>query len=513
MNEYKISVSELFYYLFWAIMLLAKGTGMYEGQSAYKLCLLLGAFFIVLKLIFTDYSILELIICLIMVGFGGYIYFHSEDISAIILVAVVIGMKNISVERLFKIGGGIWTICFIYMVVGTFFGVHTGPIMIHEKLGLGPLVRWSLGYTHPNVLHITYVILESFILYLWYGKKKKCAVLTILLMIGNIYVFLYSLSFTGFLLATGMLIINWYFTARNKISICEKGIISSILPFILLFSLVGPFIIQGKLYDIINNILNSRYHAIKIYISELGIRLFGTRVASETSYALDNSYANALLSYGIIFFAILMLIYETMIIVYIKEERRRELVIILSLLIAGISEPFLFNTSFKNLTLVFLGGFIFEFLQKYCPNKKIIKIMSNLDIQIRFKLTAVNKVIEYMKKIVINYKKKIVSAAMLIGLISMCMFVTIYKCPDSIYIKADSTDCGEMEVKFLNLEHLPDNFNSMILDYVDEDTPMYEFKGNTVTMEAVRGFVSSGLWGTLAGGFIFTIFLGIRKRL
>lgn len=65
--------------------------------------------------------------------------------------------------------------------------------------------------------------------------------------------------------------------------------------------------------------------------------------------------------------------------------------------------------------------------------------------------------------------------------------------PDSIYILRQGSDRYD-EVVYLDENNLPENFHSRIISYKDAQTPMYELKGNIVTVEYVRGIVSCGLW-------------------
>lgn len=63
-----------------------------------------------------------------------------------------------------------------------------------------------------------------------------------------------------------------------------------------------------------------------------------------------------------------LLFYDT------HKQRTRELIILICFLGAGWTEPLLFNTSFKNVTLIFLGSLIFlqkEGAKEYCLFPKV----------------------------------------------------------------------------------------------------------------------------------------------
>lgn len=515
-DDVKISLSEMFYYLFWIIMLFAKGTGLYEGLRKYNICLVLAMLCLGLKLLFTKYKVADFVWMIPLVLFGGWIYLHSKDQSAFILVAVMIGLKEIQLPRVFKIGALTWGGCFVYMILRTFAGGSTGPILAHEKLGLGPVLRWSLGYTHPNVLHITYVVLAAFILYLWNMKPgKKQWKITMWLMLGNIYIFLYSISFTGFLLMTLLLILNLYLMGKRRVSKMERMALQCILPVCIAFSLVVPMILDsdGRLFQMINHALNNRYSATRIYIQELGLSLWGVNVPSLYGFAIDCSYTGALLSYGSVFFVALIIGYMFTIHHMVKKELWKELAIMLSLLVAGVSEPFLFNASFKNITVLFIGAYLFEIVGYLSETTKVsflrkeILLFSGKDKEISLKVGNIRNICNEIMVSVCNNKGKLICISFLAFLICAGAGAKFAYRPDSIYIGVGSTDCGKREEKYLNMQELEEGFNSLVYEYPGKERPMYEFSGNMLALEYMRKIISCGVWG--GGTVTLLVFTGL----
>ena len=73
-TKIQFHTAEVFYYLFWVIMIYAKGTGLYEGMRLYNICLILALFFLAIKLIFTRYYVDDsdyIIMCLGIPAFQG----------------------------------------------------------------------------------------------------------------------------------------------------------------------------------------------------------------------------------------------------------------------------------------------------------------------------------------------------------------------------------------------------------------------------------------------------------
>lgn len=149
--------------------------------------------------------------------------------------------------------------------------------LVHSKLGLGHIIRWSLGYPHPNVLHISYVILLAFFFYLANLNRKQLIIATALLYGGNFYIFLYSVSYTGLILTTVYLLANLYFNLRKEFTRGEKVLIQCIYPVCALLSVLGPVLIKGKLFDIFNKMMNTRWNLSRYFLTEQRISLFGTR--------------------------------------------------------------------------------------------------------------------------------------------------------------------------------------------------------------------------------------------
>ena len=57
--EADFSLGELLYYLFFGIMLFSKGMGWYDGMPEYKICLVIGVFCLILKLLLDKYTLWE----------------------------------------------------------------------------------------------------------------------------------------------------------------------------------------------------------------------------------------------------------------------------------------------------------------------------------------------------------------------------------------------------------------------------------------------------------------------
>lgn len=356
----KISLEELLYDILFSIILFTKGIGLDEGSPLFRCCLMFAILLLACKFLMGKYSITELIIVGLLGIWGVFTFKVTGSLGMFIYVILIIGMKNVSVKRVFTVGMGVWSLCMLYTVTAAVFFGRTGVRVIHEKLGLGPILRESLGYTHPNVLHITYIVLITFTLYLCRENQKKFFTAAILLLLGDIYIFLYSVSFTGLLFSFALFILFFYFQKRKTFSRIETVIIEGMPVLCIIISIVLPLILDdGILYKVFNKILNNRVWAIRTFFQYYQVTFFGGG-NEGIEFSLDNSYVSALNGYGMIPLAIIILTYCLLLRYSLKKNRRMELTIICTFLIAGLSEPFLFNASVKNITVVLIGELLYE---------------------------------------------------------------------------------------------------------------------------------------------------------
>lgn len=501
--------AELLFYIYFAIMLFAKGIGLYEGMTLYNACLVFSTLILVLKLCMDRYSIKEIVLIAVLVMTGFLVWRNSGRKGPLLYILLIIGMKDIPIKRAFKVGLVVWGTAFIMQILLVFTGVKEDIFVVHDKLGLGHIIRWSLGYPHPNVLHISYVILIAFILYVINLKGKKLVWATLLCFIGNIYVFMYSVSYTGLLLTTAYLVCNLYFNLRAERMRFENLLIEAIFPFCIFFSVILPLIIKEKWFRIINDILNTRYYMSRLCMQEGKWSLFGdsqSELAARTRFTLDCSYTDLLMYGGVIIFGLMCIGYLMLIHQYVKEKKNGELAIIIGLLIAGVSEPFLFNTAYKNLGFIFLGSYIFERMErtekKNCFYINILPF-GNRIIPMPCRLLA--EVGQKLRAAVVKKKKKAILIGIAAGIAAGGIYGATVSLPDSVYVLKQGSDSYD-KIVYLDTNNLPENFNSRILNYIDEKTPMYEFSGNIITLELVRGIISSGI---IAGIVVAMLYIGI----
>lgn len=514
-EEKSLTLAELMYLLYFTVMLVAKGFGLYSGQKLYALALGIGAVLFAAKLILSEYSAAEYIIIIALFLLCVAIYIHSDEIGEFIILATVTGMKNVSVKRVMKLGCVIWAITYMASMLMALLGLRSDIFRAQDKFGLGYIVRWSLGQPHPNVLQISCIVLCAFILYVGQFRGKKLYIATLLMLCANIYIFIYSISYTGFALAIMYLVLNMYLTewrcrgdnSDGTFSIIEKMIAVLVIPLCLSFSVFGPVYFKGRLWDICNKALNTRFNIAKNYMGLNPVSLFGSGYCNELPSDLNNldcSYVFSLMHYGIIFFILFWGAYIGLIVYCVLENKRKELAIIIAMVVAAISEPFFVNPSFKNITLIFLGEFLFVFLDKVFPKsfaffRKPILSLNGIG-QKEVKLTVVDSLICFADKFVSALKRRaklIVITGLIVGMAAASIYALTVKMPGAYYMNRDTVQVNGEHGFTIDINDLPDDFDGVFLEYTSPERLMMRLDGNAVKVEYYRSIISILLWGSL----------------
>lgn len=448
-----INMSEFLFLCFWSIMLFTKGMGLYDGQLIYNVLFVGAFFFLGLKFLFTEHTLLEWMMIILLNFFAIIVYMHSKEKGVLIFMAVLTSMKNVSVKRLCGWGTLVWGMSMGGIIAYSLVNFEQVRNGIQHKTIIGYVCRYFMGYPHPNTLHISYLFLVALIVYVL-GNRFNWKTVSILTC-GNIFLFLYSFSLTGVIVAEILILLSYYVVLKKKLNKLEYGLIQIFYPLCLMISILIPITMKGRWTDFLNNLFNYRFELSKKYLVMDNITMFGVDVGNLTSTmrAIDNSFINCLLSYGTILFIAISIGYICLVFHYVKNKRNLELVICISIWLGGIIEPYLFNTSFKNITLIFLGNYLFEVTKSnknVIWNKKIAVWQDKeIAIDIEFLNIIQNKIAELKKE---NNRNKIF-VSIILGLIIALIYVMNYQIRDDIlevkslgiiifeYIRVFSTVC------------------------------------------------------------------------
>lgn len=373
-DNYKIS--ELLFYAFVITMFITKGLGIYDGMSLYKVLFVISFIFIFIKILFDEYTLLEIASISFLVILSFVINRVSGEKGPLIISAVIVGMRNVPLKRTMKVGllsfgSSALLNAFIYM----FRTPNVNAYLRTARLGISKSFAWDLGHPHPNTTSIVYLTLVA--LFLLSIDKQYKLKQVLLLTLGNLIVYYYCASNTG-LITCEILIVSAYILKMLKYIPNWLGRLFHIgYPACVLFSCIFPWIISNDLLNYLHDNYLSLYGRIiqtREFVTSGNLKVFGVNVANitDSKYVIENSFLYCVVFNGLLFFILISLGYVYCVYKYIKQKRYMEVCITMCFLLEGILEPFLFNTSFKNVTIFFIGECVWAFfkeVQNSCTGK------------------------------------------------------------------------------------------------------------------------------------------------
>lgn len=364
-----IQLSELIYLAYFTVMFGARAIGLYEGMLPYNMMLVTGMLLFLLKIAMTRHTYGEYLLIGVLLFISLIVYYNTGEKGLLLYFTMMLGMKNVSLKRVMKWAAAILSVSFTVLVFLSVFGFKQDITYLHDRAGFGQVLRHSLGYPYPNTLFTTYIVLMVLIMYVLGKQTKKQLVITSTLMfLGAVYIYLYSCSNTGLIVATFYLLANLWLQLRNRLSIVEKIVLLMAYPGCALLSIVGPLVTSGRLFQLMDKVLHNRWAYSYYYLTTEPVTLFGTRFGEtpNENYMIDSSFLYSFLQIGVIPFLIVTALMIGMIICYVKKDKRIELAMIISFCVLGLSDPFFFNLSYKNLMFLFIGELLYLQTSKAC---------------------------------------------------------------------------------------------------------------------------------------------------
>nr|MCR5655975.1 hypothetical protein [Butyrivibrio sp.] len=507
-DRIKLHIYELIFFIYFGVMFGARAVGLYEGQTLYNLCLVLGVGFFGLKVLTTKHSALEYIAMAALLLLSLLVYKNTGEKGLLLYFTMMLSMKGIRDARPIRLGLTILSISYTVLFILSMTGIINEMNHMVKRSGFGYILRHSLGYPYPNTTHTTFLILLMLFFYLYKAKTfRDLFVASLIAMLINIYLFMYTISFTGLISVTAYLILNLYFYTRKKLSSAEGILITAFYPLILAFSILGPILAKGEAFEFLNKVLHKRYEYALYFLQNERITAFGSRFGETPTnwYMLDNSFLYLFLQLGVIPFIVVSLLYFFWIISLVRENKGREIAIMLTFYLIGMSDPFLYNLSYKNITFIFVGAWLFRLLEKSedkLPGflSKKIQVLGfgekEIELPIPYwgKLSTIPaRIAEEIHKNKLRYFIVFVFCVIL----GSGIYTLTVKKPSVLYIDEKAADPYDTKKKLVYLtaddvQNIIDQ-GDIIEDYRDAETPMYAFKKNAATAEYARGILSSGL--------------------
>lgn len=495
-------------------MLFTKGLGLTDGL-AYKVCIVVASAAVLLKIAIERHSRKEYAIIAVLLVLGAANWMHTGNQGALMCILLVLAMKNIHLADVFRVGAVCWGLSYGVQIITQLLDLRARDFVIHSKLGFQHIIRWGLGYTHPNVLQIATLTLIAYVFYCYqYRTARELCKAMMAGIVLSLYIFLYSLSVTGMMMTAVFFLIlgylEWNRMQGRTRSAIENAMLQLIFPACVLFSVLAPLLLQGKAFDILNKVMTNRPTLSRYFLSTYGLLPLGGDFSGlSQNLTLDCSYVNLLMNGGWILFGLMCVGYFLLIRNLLHQPVSRENSIALAItfytVIGASSEPFAFNTAYKNVSLFLLGNWMYRALGQQGP--ECIEILQNVT----------NSLARISSRCLTGgWKRRTVAAviAILLGVGSSTIYSVRHIAPQDVYALRTHTDNVE-EYEFLyytpqEIDALRNTDGVWVLEYKDAESIMIRFSGEGIgETEALRTEVTICLSVAL---IVFTIVMTITNR-
>lgn len=345
-------------YLFYAFILINtffKGIGLDNSSKIYLIGLIIGVIALIEKLLNDKYTKKEIIFIASSLLVGIVTFLIAKTPTLLLTCLCLAGMKNVEVNDVFKKMYYVRLLTFVAVITLSLAG-----IIENEKISMwrsgGISERYSLGFGHPNTLHLTFFILVALYMYNKYEKLKILDYSIIIVL--NLTLYQFSVSRTGMIVT--MLLVVFFLISKikgvNKIIIKLPIIIFIIL---LIFSFAtGLLYGKVRIMDKLNDILNGRVAYSHYYLQTYGFSLFGSNTKNDTNALFDNGYLYMYVQFGIIGLAYLSILYLKIFKKIMKTLDVKKAVLSICFLIYIFTESFSPNI-FMNIILLLAADTIF----------------------------------------------------------------------------------------------------------------------------------------------------------
>lgn len=308
----KIKINNIFFYTAYFIFLFSC---MFEAVVCFlpilwflkfmSLTMLLIKFFISFKSGYKKITIIKITIVMICAAISFY---YSRDEKYFILLLFLVAAKDINIDKFIKFDVKL-KVLFMLTIILLFFMGYTNVYNMTRSDGM---IRYSMGFSHPNVFaaYVFFIMAEVF--YLLYKKNRLCLFIMLLCAFFLIDKIANSRSvMLGLIFLMVFTILDF-----EKIKIVKKiPTFKIFIVFFMLSLIIGyTFNESNAFYKALNLISSQRIYFMHKYLSQYNINLFGNHIVYVSSLfaskknieamILDNSYLLFLLKYGILNFAV-----------------------------------------------------------------------------------------------------------------------------------------------------------------------------------------------------------------
>jgi hypothetical protein len=234
---------------------------------------------------------------------------------------------------------------------------------------------------------------------------------------------------------------------------------------------------------------------------------------------IDNSFLYLFLQLGIVAFVIICALYMCWIVTMVKENRTAELAIMITFCMTGMSDPFLFNLSYKNITFIFIGAWFFkttgkmvENLPAFCSREFCLIDFHNSSVSMSFNPY---EFYNYHVQNIMGCIKTSAKSYLIVFAVTVLATFTVYHVfvpqPKKMYVdEATVNPYYSHNPVEMTVEDIAEQIEAG--NYIEADTKkaatLYEFKGTAPKTEYLR----LGTCYSMMAGFLLSTIAVIFKR-
>ena len=474
------SLNECLYLAFFSVMMTVKMAGFYEGQFVFNAALIFGVILLAVKVVLDKYDIRDYVLATLFILLGGIVYLYTGEKGLLICFAMMLGMKGVSIRKVFTCGAICSAIVLLIKVIGGAFGLIPEDYYASYRVGMGTELRHTFGYAHPNTMQISVLVLSIMVLYLITKYTEHIIIGSLLVLIFDAYIYMYSGSRTGLLVCLIYICINTWFYYKKNLGIIEKIACYCVYPVACIVSIAFPLILPDYMFAFLDDrFFTYRLSIAKYYYAYNNSSLFGIRLSNpeKIPYSLDMAYLYLFLQLGIVAFTVVSILTIYCVHKAVSKDKTMELAMFIGITIAGIWEPFLYNSSFKNILFVFAGAVIY-------------KQMDGEDIRIQ-----------------LLDRKKVLQgtiSALVVAFLFGGAYLIMSKEPNAIYVNVEKPVINSEVTNtpiYLTLDEKDAIVNSggIVLGYRNEHEPLYEHGIEVAKKEYRNKVLSFFMLGGLLG--------------
>jgi len=348
--------NDIFYYFSFLSLVFAKSLGFYSGNAEYRIIMMFSMLCLGLKLVFTRYSVKELLVMGAIAAYAVFIYLKTGYITFTITVVTLLGAKDINVHDLMKKVLFVRLICMTVLVSASVAGIVGNYVKDQFDDGL----TFSYGFQNPNDFMVNVFVNIALIFYLNY---KKLNILYFLLSAYAFYaVFCVTKSTTGLMLGIFLLIVFLCLKLFDRFGkrgqklkqvVSMLAIPTSFLCFVGTFIVSVVFDVNNRFMFIFDQLVSGRLKIQHQYWLNYGFSLLGKDISRAAARwdgvqinngFLDSNYWCSFYKYGFVS-VMLFIAFLVMASLYFHKKKNYNIVIILNTLcIYGLMEDFLISS-------------------------------------------------------------------------------------------------------------------------------------------------------------------------